>query len=262
MTKDEIKALASQLCPNIYMTQDKAKIIETPPHLGGHQMVCHTDFGALDWAIKKFNVKTFLEVGCGLGTMISYATQKGLAARGIDGDPILPAIWEEAGMRDVGEPLNCVCHDFTMGPCPLIEGIHSDLSFSVEFLEHVEEKYMPNYMHAFQTSRYAICTAAPPGHTGHHHVNCKSKEYWIDAFSRYGFVYCEDFSQELREASTMLDDQPHTIFAGSNDFIKGFDDCHGMVFENIFPNWVPNENHMDVNAWHQNVEKYYELWWV
>jgi len=69
-------------------------------------------------------------------------------------------------------------------------------------------------------------------------------------------------SQELRAASTMNDDQPHTVFPGNNDFIKGFDDCHGMVFENIFPNWVPDENHMDAESWQRHTEKYYELWWV
>ena len=59
----------------------------TPPHLGGHLNKTHIDEGALDYLIKKFEIQSMLDIGCGPGGMIGVARAKGLDAWGIDGDP-------------------------------------------------------------------------------------------------------------------------------------------------------------------------------
>jgi len=163
-----------------------------PSHLGGHMNKTHNDRGVLQYCISQFKIKSFLDVGCGPGGMVALAGMRGLEAVGIDGD------WEVPKEKDT----NIVIHDFTNGPC-LLTKAQFDLGWSVEFLEHVEEKYMPHYMAAFQRCQIVICTAAPPGHGGHHHVNEQTQEYWHKKFDEYGFTYSPEFTEIIRKESTM-----------------------------------------------------------
>jgi hypothetical protein len=82
---------------------------------------------------------------------------------------------------------------------------------------HVEERYMSHYMETFQLCNYLIVTHAVPGQAGHHHVNCQSEDYWIDAFDEFGFDYKSHLTQEIRNASTM---------------VKPFIQRTGLVFKN------------------------------
>jgi SAM-dependent methyltransferase len=161
---------------------------KTPPHLGGHLNITHLDEGALDYFIKNFGVKSFLDIGCGPGGMLKLAKEKGLSVLGIDGDPAV----EQSGT---------LLHDFTVGEVPINGDF--DLAWSTEFLEHVDEKYQANYMAAFRHAKYVFVTAAPPGKNGHHHVNCRDREYWIAAFARYGFRFDTEATEVVKAASTM-----------------------------------------------------------
>ena len=78
-----------------------------------------------------------------------------------------------------------------------------DLIWCTEFLEHVEEKYVPNYMPLFEKGNMAVVTAAPPGWPGHHHVNCREESYWIDVFKNYGLRYNEELTNEFKGLSQM-----------------------------------------------------------
>jgi hypothetical protein len=46
-------------------------------------------------------------------------------------------------------------------------------------------------------------THALPGKNGHHHVNCRTEDYWIDMFKKYDFSLCEYATREVRQCSTM-----------------------------------------------------------
>jgi len=164
---------------------------DLPEHLGGHAYKTHLDEGALDWAINSFGIKSYLDIGCGPGGMVELAEEKNLRVLGVDGDYTL----------DRYNPKRFLIHDYTTGPAPVTDNF--DLAWSVEFLEHVEEKYMPNYMETFARAKYVIVTYAPPGWEGHHHVNCKDENYWIKRFEEYGFKYDEFQTKKLRTKSTM-----------------------------------------------------------
>lgn len=157
---------------------------EVAAHLGGHGGKTWFDRGSLRWMINNYNVKSMVDVGCGPGGQIAQAKGLGIEAIGIDGD-------------------------HTVNPDVLIDFTEQtwdtdrtfDLAWSVEFLEHVAEEYMDNYMQIFKKCKYVICTASTwPGPL---HVNCKSKEWWIDKFDEYGFTYSEHLYQEILRASTM-----------------------------------------------------------
>lgn len=162
-----------------------------PQHLGGHQNETHVDEGALDFLVQKFNVKSYLDVGCGPGGMVELAHQKGLVSLGVDGDFTL----------DRPDSSRYVLHDYTTGPAP-VEGIW-DIGWSCEFLEHVAEQYMDNYMDTFRKCKRVVVTHAFPGQGGHHHVNEQDSNYWFQQFGRRGFLLDMVTTDQLRQASTM-----------------------------------------------------------
>ena len=160
------------------------------PHLGGHQNKTHLDNGALDWLIKTVDAKSFLDIGCGPGGMVELAKSKGLLVKGIDGDHTLKRPNET----------DYTLHDFSKAP--LIPDFEYDIGWSVEFVEHVEEKYIPNYMPCFQSCNTVVITYAPPGWEGHHHVNLKDEDYWIQTFATNGLKHNAEMTHQLRQHST------------------------------------------------------------
>lgn len=158
-------------------------------HLGGHLGITHIDEGILNYLISEFKIKSFLDIGCGPMGMVNLAKQKGLYALGIDGDPKL-------AFHD-----DFLKHDFTLGEPTL--NADFDLAWSVEFLEHVEEKYISNFMPSFKRCKFAFITHALPNKPGHHHVNCQPPEYWIDIFQKNNFQFEKDTTDILKQVSTM-----------------------------------------------------------
>lgn len=161
------------------------------PHLGGHGNKTHLDNGALTWLRERLNVKTYLDIGCGPGGMVQLANEMGIDALGIDGDHTL----------DRYDTSKFLIHDFTTGPIKLNKKF--DLGWSVEFVEHVYEQYIPNYITAFQACKVFVMTYAPPGWEGHHHVNLQEEVYWINVMKQYGFTNNVELTNTLRSVSTM-----------------------------------------------------------
>ena len=167
-----------------------------PEHLGGHMNKVHTDRATLLYLQEKYDINSMVDVGCGPGDMVMIAKDRGINAMGIDGDFTLQDMWK-------ARELPIVLHDFTKSEVAMSAFAGWDLGWSVEFLEHVEEKYMDNWMAIFEKCKYIVCTAAPPGHAGHHHVNCQTREYWIEKFDGYGFEYDEEETEYIRTNSVM-----------------------------------------------------------
>src|SRR5438552_13554216 len=146
---------------------------EVTPHLGGHEDKTQFDEGALDFLLARFAVKTMVDVGCGQLGMVYYAIAKGVRAVGVDGDPTVA--------RDCPVVIE---HDYTKKPLFLGE---FDLAWSVEFVEHVDERFIPNFLETFKCAKHVFITAAVPGQPGHHHVNCQRGDYWLAWFNQAGF---------------------------------------------------------------------------
>lgn len=158
----------------------------------------HTDRTTLVYLRDKYGLKSMVDIGCGPGDMVQIANLRGMDAIGVDGDWTLKETWEDLGISD-----NVFLHDFTHGKFTSPKEEY-DLAWSVEVLEHVEEQYLENMLDLFGKCKYAIVTAAPPGHGGHHHVNEQPKEYWIEKFASVGLVYDEGVTSTIRgEVSSM-----------------------------------------------------------
>ncbi|CAB5221571.1 AdoMet_MTases domain containing protein [uncultured Caudovirales phage] len=159
----------------------------TPPHLGGHYGGTAMPLATLDYIFEKYNIKSVIDIGCGPGGTVEYANYKGIYSIGIDGDPAVQG------------PDYIKYHDYTLGELPI--DMYFDLAYSTEFLEHVEEKYIPYYITTFQKAQYVLCTGAFPGQGGHHHVNEQESQYWIDKFTQYGFTFLPDDLELIRQTS-------------------------------------------------------------
>jgi hypothetical protein len=157
-----------------------------PNHLGGHANTTHVDRGALVYLIEAYGVTSMVDLGCGPGGQVREAQGLGIQAFGIDGD------WT-CGPEEI--------HDFTKGP--FLYAPKVDLVWCVEFLEHVEKRYLPNVMPFFDNAEVVVISAAPPGKAGHHHVNCQGAGYWIEQFHLAGLTPDKEGTMGLRGASTM-----------------------------------------------------------
>lgn len=156
--------------------------------IGGHANITHTDRGALAYLKNKFNLTSVLDIGCGPGGQVAVAKDLGMDAVGIDGDPEL--------QQTSNPPILCDFRKEHFNP-----GRKFDLAWSVEFLEHVQEKHQDRYMKAFELCDYVCATASQKPNKYHH--NCKPKSYWIEVFEKYGFEYDELTTMEVKKASTM-----------------------------------------------------------
>ena len=145
----------------------------------------------------------------GPGGMKEVANGMGIDWYGVDGD-----------ITVIQNTDYSLVHDFTLGEAKIDKTF--DLIWCTEFLEHVEEKYVPNYMPLFELGKIAVVTAAPPGWPGHHHVNCREESYWIDVFKNYGLRYNEELTNEFKTASKMNEYK----FGDRKNFFKRA----GMVF--------------------------------
>jgi len=165
-----------------------------PEHLGGHDNITQVDEGALRALKDATGAKSMLDVGCGPGGQVLLARQMGMTAQGVDGD------WS---MRESLPDL--VVHDYAAGPYAPPE--RWDMAWCVELLEHLKEWWLPNVFRIFRRCGIVVMThALPGGEAAHHHVNCRTGEYWDWQFRTRGFAMEWQLTALVRKASTMKRD--------------------------------------------------------
>ena len=157
------------------------------------------------YIIETLNIKSVLDVGCGMGYAMEEFLKYCDEVVGIDGSPYA---LENSPVKEL-----IFEHDYKIGELQTED--RYDLCWSCEFVEHVEEQYIDNFLSTFAFAKYVAMTHAVPGQGGHHHVNCQPKEYWIENMKRYGFEYDDEFTQKLKEiAKTEGDYSPHFLSTG------------------------------------------------
>lgn len=167
--------------------------IEQEPHLGGyiHGGDYHTYMNEIwDWMIDN-GVKSVIDVGCGEGYSTKYFYDHGCKVLGIEG-----------GINAYNNNVikeHIVLHDYTKGS--YITDDTYDAIWSCEFVEHVEEKYMSNFLDTFLCADKIFMTHANIGQDGYHHVNCKPEQYWISNIENIGFKFNKELSVYLRSIS-------------------------------------------------------------
>lgn len=148
------------------------------PHLGGNV----NGGDAMSWTptlwaalVKQFEVKSVLDVGCGQGHAVQWFRDHIGSAEGIDGLP-----------RNVAEAVTPIYqHDLRDGAY----AVPSDLVWSCEVAEHVEPRFVDNYLDTLASGRVVAMTHAMPDQAGYHHVNCQPSDYWIERMVARGYVH-------------------------------------------------------------------------
>lgn len=180
--------------PDFYIDEER-------PHLGGYIVGGDpaTYFPDLwTWFVRELGVTSVLDIGCGEGHAVDHFAGLGCRVLGIDGVP--------------QEHQYIQWFDFTQGPLKLFDPF--DLVWCCEFVEHVEEQSVPNFLATFRAARMVAMTHADPGQPGHHHVNCQPAEYWIGAMAAAGFRYDETLTWQARGLAA-LNRNPINHFARS-----------------------------------------------
>lgn len=134
------------------------------------------------WAVETLDIGCVLDIGCGPGHALEVFRELGCEVTGIEGVP--------------QDDPDIITHDYTTGPTPIAGG--TDLVWCCEFLEHLEERYLPNVIPDLQAGRYVMVTHAFPGQAGHHHVNCRTPDYWLGFFAAIGFHHRDDLTKVAR----------------------------------------------------------------
>ena len=179
-----------------------------------HAGSTNIDIGLFNALSKQSMFSTILDVGCGPGGNVNYCNELGYKAYGIDGDKdILP---EGSNFQLVDYRVDCSSFK---GPF--------DLCWSVEFAEHIEEKYILNFIRDFQKCRHLIFTAAPPGWGGVGHVNEQDENYWIKTLERHNFSLDVNNTNVIRKISLLEFD--NRIRIPKKQFVRN----RGLFFNNL-----------------------------
>lgn len=143
--------------------------------------------------IAKYGIKSVLDVGAGAGWNTAWFHERGYYAVGVEG-------WPEAIAKTRMPMQRMIVHDYTTGPLKTLTetGELFDLGWSSEFVEHVEEKYLPNFMATFQCCKLVCMTYATPGQGGYHHVNEAPDSYWLQKMSEFGFEHLHEDTAWMR----------------------------------------------------------------
>lgn len=179
------------------------------PHLGGFRIggdeaTTYPDLWT--WLVNDYKVESVIDVGCGDGVAVRFF------------ETLLPG--SVIGVDGVPQPAdNIFHHDFTDDEwVPKSSGFQLlpkyDLVWCVEFVEHVEEKFIPNFLETFKFAKTILMTHAMPGQQGHHHVNLRTPTYWIGCMAAIGYRRDEELTKKTRELSG-LNKSPFNHFARS-----------------------------------------------
>lgn len=126
---------------------------------------------------------SLLDVGCGPGTWLRAALDEGVTdVVGVDGVDIPrdsfrfpPELFRQFDLTQ----------EWSLGR-------RFDAVLCVEVAEHIDERHAASLVKALTMHADTVYfSAACPGQTGQHHVNCQWPGYWQELFNRCGYV-CDD----------------------------------------------------------------------
>lgn len=171
------------------------------------------NFSAIDKPVlNRFCTGSVLDIGCANGDVVKYLRDSGVEAYGIDGDE-----WAVEHFSDPSIKEYLYRHDYTKGKSNFNKRV--DTVISTDFVEHVDEQYLDNYMKDFMLGSKIILHTPPKGTPGYHHVNTRHKDYWTLLFAQYGAKYDAHLTKQVRELSdyynpvhmAYFDKHPHIL---------------------------------------------------
>ncbi len=149
-----------------------------------HDKITHNKNAAreiLPLVFKMWNIRSILDIGCGLGTWLAVSKELGIeSVVGVDGDWINNGLLEieneEFITFDLSEPFNL--------------NKKFDLVISLEVAEHIQENSADLFIETLvQHADIILFSAAIKNQGGQNHLNEQNPEYWSKKFKVHGFEY-------------------------------------------------------------------------
>ena len=130
------------------------------------------------------SLNTVLDVGCGQGTWLSVALEKGSQrVVGIDGE------WVDPQVMQIPRDSLTVC-DLSK---PFTVEEKFDLAMSLEVAEHLPAESAAGFVSSLtKASDFVLFSAAIPFQVGTHHVNCRWPEYWAGLFREHDYLAVDE----------------------------------------------------------------------
>ena len=126
------------------------------------------------WVKNYFKPKESIDIGCGSGLYVYSFREQGINTYGYDINPVVDD--KEFLYRESIFEIN---H-------------HSELILCLEVAEHIDSKLNDDIVESLyrniKPGGTLIFTAAFPGQMGIGHINCQTKEYWLDKFTNKGLI--------------------------------------------------------------------------
>lgn len=142
-----------------------------------------------DYVIHRFAIKSVLDVGSGLGFAANYFHKAGMQTLAVDGLPfnVTHAVFPTLQQDITRQPILCK-----------VDFVHCQ-----EVAEHIDEKFIENFLASLACGRIILITHAVPGQGGHHHVNEQPAQYWIDQLKRYSCELLQEDTCRIRKLAEL-----------------------------------------------------------
>ncbi len=141
----------------------------------------------LDLAIRTYQPKSVLDVGCGTGKSLDYFLDQGVDAWGVEGSAL--------AIKNARHPDRIEKRDLN---AVVSLSRTFDLVWSYEVAEHIHPSYVDSLMTTLtRHADHVVISAARPGQGGDGHFNEQPPEYWIEKFAQCGFT----LNRELTDAA-------------------------------------------------------------
>ena len=148
----------------------------------------------MDWYIDTYNPKSIVDFGCGIASYLESGFNKGVKIlKGFDiggeyAKKYTPIIVEEyVEYLDCTKEINCGKYDCVI---------------SFETAEHIDpngtDSFLKNIINALSKDGRILFTAAPPGQEGTGHINCETKEFWLQKFYNLGHTLDQKMLSEIK----------------------------------------------------------------
>jgi len=203
-----------------------------PEHLGGFVTNDSDTYERelWEWFIDLFNVSSILDVGCGMGYSTAFFKNH-LQHKWRGQENVLCVEGSKDAVDQSLVPSLTVHHDYTKGPWWPDQTF--DMVWSAEFLEHVDEEYMINYMSTFKKAKFILVTHSIWG--GWHHSCVHESPWWIAHFEAFGFQYQTKLTEMARDHCPMVKNRLkysyHKVTPEGHRGMSHFH-FHGLIFVN------------------------------
>lgn len=166
--------------------------------------------------LRHLDFASALDVGCGNGFLLAAFREAGREVTGIEASPAVravlsPELCEAVWIGDFQEAPNVA--PARGGGAPTW-----DLVSCVEVAEHIEPARSKELVETLTTvaNRWIYFTAAPPGQSGHGHINCRPHREWLGWFEGLGWEPASRETEALRRDLELL---RRAVWLRGNSFV-------------------------------------------